>query len=239
MLKTPRPPNAKPATRSMGIRRSKKYLPLTPEQQQLVTEHKWVAGRLAHSARCITGGHTGMFTREDLESVAYFALCVAATRYTPDRGVKFSTFAWTTARGYIMHALRDHSRMVRIPRQVGIFRTRLRELLDGGMSYEESCDVLGIDQEWAVLCEMSWKEIHTSYDSQPEDWKERQFVYSHDEVKRIMATPEILGILKEMSDPELELLLAYVDDEPMAFVEREKAREKIDELRSLVYGTSS
>ncbi len=87
------------AKRKMTRRRYKKYPTLTPEQQALVEEHKWIAGRLAHGAKCLTGGHTGSLTREDLESIANFALCVAATRYRPDMGVKYGTYAWNTARG--------------------------------------------------------------------------------------------------------------------------------------------
>jgi DNA-directed RNA polymerase specialized sigma subunit len=229
--------NAKPATRSMGRRRLKKYPPLTEEQKKLVQDHKWVAGRLAHSAKCITGGHTGMFTREDLESVAYFALCVAASRYTPGKGVKFSTYAWATAQGYIIHALRDYSRMVRLPRRVSGLRTKLRELLNSGMSYEQAAAELGIDQEWALLCEMSWKEIHASYDSQPEDWRERQFIYNEDEVKHLLADEEVLKVLRALSDKEMEVLLAYVDDQPIKPEEALQAQIKIDELRALVYGT--
>ncbi len=230
--------NAKPATRSMGRRRLKKYPPLTEQQKQLVEEHQWVAGRLAHRAKCITGGHTGMFTREDLESVAYFALCVAASRFTPDKGVKFSTYAWATAQGYIIHALRDYSRMVRLPRRVSGLRTKFRELLNSGMTYEQAAAELGIDQELALLCEMSWKEIHASYDSQPEDWRERQFVYTEDEVKHILADSEVSTVLKAMSDKEMEMLLAYVDDQPVSPEDGLKAQLKIDELRALVYGTS-
>ena len=36
--------------------RQKTYTPLTKYQQKLVEEHLWVAGRLAHSAKSLTGG---------------------------------------------------------------------------------------------------------------------------------------------------------------------------------------
>lgn len=237
MLKTQSKPSAKPATHNMGRRRVKKYPPLTEEQKLLVQEHKWVAGRLAHSAKCITGGHTGMFTREDLESVAHFALCVAASRYTPNKGVKFSTYAWATAQGYIIHALRDYSRMVRLPRRVSGLRTKLRELLNSGMTYEQAATELGIDQEWALLCEMSWKEIHASYDSQPEDWRERQFVYNEDEVSHLLKNKDVMEALRAFSDKEMEVLLAYVDDQEISPQDALYAQMKIDELRSIVYGT--
>jgi hypothetical protein len=105
------------------------------------------------------------------------------------------------------------------------------------MSYEQAAAELGIDQEWALLCEMSWKEIHASYDSQPEDWRERQFIYNEDEVKHLLADEEVLKVLRALSDKEMEVLLAYVDDQPIKPEEALQAQIKIDELRALVYGT--
>ena len=122
-------PTVSPARRKMSRRRYKKYPTLTPEQQALVAEHKWIAGRLAHGAQCLTGGHTGSLTREDLESIANFALCVAATRYRPEMDIKYSTYAWNTARGYIQHALRDYSRMVRTPRWIANYKNKVAELI--------------------------------------------------------------------------------------------------------------
>lgn len=227
--------SVKPATRNMSRRRLRKYPPLNKEQQELVAEHRWIAGRLAYSAKCLTGGHTGMFTKEDLESVAYFALCVAATRYTPERGIKFSTYAWNTARGYIQHALRDHSRMVRLPRWINEYRYKLRELLSDGVAYEAALEELGITEERAILCELSWAEMHASYDHKPEGWREREFIYETDEAKVMLGSPEVMTALRELPDKEMDLLLAYVDDQPLASVERRKAEELLETLRSLVY----
>ena len=227
--------SAKPATRNMTRRRLKKYPPLSKAQQELVAEHRWIAGRLAYSAKCLTGGHTGMFTKEDLESVAYFALCVAATRYTPERGIKFSTYAWNTARGYIQHALRDHSRMVRLPRWINEYRYKLRDLLADGVAYQAALEELGITEERAILCELSWAEMHASYDHKPEGWREREFIFETDEAKVMLGSPEVMEALRELPDKEMDLLLAYVDDQPLASVEREKAESLLEHLRSLVY----
>ena len=90
----------------MVRRRQRKYPKLSKEQQKLVEEHVWISGRLACAAQSLTGGHTGSLTRDDLESIANFALCVAATKYDPGKNVKYSTYAWKTASGYIRHALR-------------------------------------------------------------------------------------------------------------------------------------
>lgn len=221
----------------MGKRRQKKYPPLTLAQQRLVQDHRWIAGHLAFKANCATGGWTGMFTKEDLESVAYFALCVAASKFSPDRGIKFSTYAWVTARGYIMHALRDYSRMVRLPRWIPEYRQKLKVLLDDGVPYEKAIEILNIDDEKAALCELSWAEVHASYDHRPEGWREREFVYDHDEVRQIMSSPEISEALRSLTDGELDTLLKYVDDAPLTEEERTYSSDKIEELRSLVYGS--
>ena len=210
--------------------RRKKHPPLTKTQQKLVEEHKWIAGRLAYSAKCLTGGHTGCFTREDLESVAYFALCVAATRYNPDLGWKFSTFAWNTARGYIQHALRDFSRVVRVPRWIGGVREDVRELLKQGLTYEEVAEELELEEKQVLMCEQSWKEIHSSYDHTPDESRPREFIYEIDEVKTLVGT-DTIKMLGDLPDSDIELLLAYVEGYVEDEGEKEKAEALLSELR--------
>jgi hypothetical protein len=234
-MKSLKSKNAKPATLKMSKRRLKKYPPLSRQQQNLVTEHAWIAGRLAYSAKCLTGGHIGMFTKEDLESVAYFALCVAATRYSSEKGVKFSTYAWNTARGYIQHALRDHSRMVRLPRWINDYRYTLREMLEEGVLYVEALEKMGLTPEKAILCELSWAEMHASYDHHPEGWREREFIYDYDEVKVMLGSPEVMDALRELPNKEMDLLLAFVDDQSLTVAEKESAEILLESLRSLVY----
>lgn len=213
--------------------RKKKYPPLTKAQQKLVEEHRWIAGRLAHSARSMTGGHTGCFTRDDLESVAFFALCVAATRYDPTLGWKFSTFAWNTARGYIQHALRDHSRMVRIPRWIVPIREDVKKMLADGASYEEVCEELGLTEQQVLMCEQSWQEIHSSYDHTPDEWRPREFVYEIDEAKTIVGK-EVMIALGDLPDTDLNLLLSHVEGELEDPSELRRAEELLEFLRSLV-----
>ena len=213
--------------------RKKKYPPLTKAQQRLVEEHRWIAGRLAHSARSMTGGHTGCFTRDDLESVAFFALCVAATRYDPSLGWKFSTFAWNTARGYIQHALRDHSRMVRIPRWIVPIREDVKRMLAEGASYEEVCEELGLSEQQVLMCEQSWQEIHSSYDHTPDEWRPREFIYEIDEAKTIVGK-EVMIALGDLPDTDLNLLLSHVEGELEDPSELKRAEELLEFLRSLI-----
>jgi RNA polymerase sigma factor (sigma-70 family) len=222
----------------MTRRRFKKYPGLTPEQQALVEEHKWIAGRLAHGAKCLTGGHTGSLTRDDLESIANFALCVAATRFNPDMKVKYSTYAWNTARGYIQHALRDYSRMVRTPRWIASYRNQVSDLMSEGKNYKEIAEILSIDETKVLNCEMSANNYHVSYDSSPEDWVTPEFVYNFDEHKATLLSPELVSHIRELSDAEMKMLMQYIDGAPISEEEREWAAEKFFELQGIAHGLS-
>ena len=213
--------------------RLKKYPPLNKEQQQLVKDHMWVAGRLAHSAKRLTGGFTGCYTREDLESVALFALCVASTRYNPDLGWKFSTFAWTTVRGWIQHALRDYSRMVKVPRWIPGIRQEVREMAKQGMSYTEIADELGLDEHQVAMCEESWQEIHSSYDHTPDDARPKEFIYEVDEVKAMIG-PDVLKQVGDLPDSDIKLLLLHVEGELETDEERDHAENMLCDLRAAI-----
>lgn len=220
----------------MSRRRYKKYPELTKEQQALVAEHKWIAGRLAYGAKSLTGGHTGSLTREDLESIANFALCVAATRYRTDMNVKYSTYAWNTARGYIQHALRDYSRMVRTPRWIANYKFDIKTLVDEGKTYSEIAELLEIDEAKVVQCEMSANNYHVSYDSSPEDWVTPEFVYNFEEHKATLLSPELISQIRELTEAEMTMLLEYIEGSPVSEEEREWAADKFFELRGIAHG---
>ena len=231
-------PTVSLAKPKMTRRRYKRYPGLTPEQQSLVEEHKWIAGRLAHGAQCLTGGHTGSLTREDLESIANFALCVAATRYRPEMAVKYSTYAWNTARGYIQHALRDYSRMVRTPRWVATYKTKVSTLLLEGKSYQEIASILEIEEAKVIYCELSANNYHVSYDSTPDDWVSPEFVYDFEEHKASLLSPELLSEIRSLSDAEMKMLMQYVDGAMTSEEEREWAASKFYELQAVAHGLS-
>ena len=222
----------------MSRRRYKKYPELTREQQAMVAEHKWIAGRLAHGAKCLTGGHTGSLTRDDLESIANFALCVAATRYKPEMNVKYSTYAWNTARGYIQHALRDYSRMVRTPRWIANYKNQVSELVAEGKTYKEIAEVLGLDETKVMHCELSTNNYHVSYDSSPEDWVTPEFVYNFDEHKATLLSPELITLIRELTDAEMTMLMRYIDGNPASEEESEWAAERFYELQNVAHGLS-
>ena len=211
--------------------RIRRYPKLSKKQQKLVEEHLWIAGRLAHSAKSLTGGFTGCYSKEDLQSVAYFALCVAATRYNEDLGWKFSTYAWNTCRGWIQHALRDYSRMVRIPRWISGMREDCRELLSSGMSYEEVGEQLDLDVGQVLMCENSWKEIHYSYDHTPDESRPREFVYEIDEIKVVLGT-KVFERVGDLSDADINLMLMYVEGQLDNQDDRNKAEALIEQIKA-------
>jgi len=229
-------PIVSPAKRNMSRRRYKKYSSLTLEQQQLVAEHHWIAGRLAHGAKCLTGGHTGSLTREDLESIANFALCVAATRYKPEMNVKYSTYAWNTARGYIQHALRDYSRMVKTPRWISSYKNQVADLVAEGKTYGEIAEILNIDESKVLHCEMSTNNYHVSYDSSPEDWVTPEFVYNFEEHKATLLSPELIQEIRDLTDAEMKMIVQYIDGATISEEEYEWASNKFFELKGVAHG---
>ena len=237
MLKSPSTLSVQHARPSVK-RRSKRHPPLTREQQRLVAEHAWIAGRLAHRAKGLTGGTTGCLTRDDLEAIANFALCVAATRHDPSKGVKYSTYAWATARGYIQHALRDQSRMVRTPRWVANHKNKVDELLKEGKSYAEIAKELGIDEDRVIMCDMSSYNYHITYDNQPEDWATKEFVFDFDEAKSTLLSPELIGEIRGLSDAEMTMLMRFIGEEDISEEEREWASDKFFQLKGIAYGST-
>lgn len=101
--------------------------PLTPDQQQLVEDHLYVARRLAGQYV----RNNGRASYDEAESAAFEGLCHAASRFDPSKGVKFHTYCRQRCRGAIMDYVRDsspgsryrrvyeHSLAVRLERECG------------------------------------------------------------------------------------------------------------------------
>jgi DNA-directed RNA polymerase specialized sigma subunit len=225
-----------PARPKMKRRRHKQYPSLTKEQQKLVQEHSWIAGRLAYGAKCLTGGHTGSLTREDLESIANFALCVAATRYEPDKQVQFSTFAWRTAKGYIQHALRDYSRLVKTPRWVAKYKNSVNDMLKEKKTYQEIGESLGISPTKVLIVEMAECNYHVSYDSSPEDWVTREFIYNDDDIRPYVISAPLVEAMKGLTEAEMSMLLKYVEGREMPEEEYEWASDRFFLLQTIAHG---
>jgi DNA-directed RNA polymerase specialized sigma subunit len=152
--------------------------------------------------------------------------------------VKYSTYAWNTARGYIQHALRDYSRMVRTPRWIANYKTRISALLSEGKSYAEVAELLNLDEFKVMQCDLSANNYHISYDSSPEDWVSPEFVYDFEEHKATLLSPELIEEIKGLSEAEMKMLMQYVEGASISEEEYEWASEKFFQLQGVAHGFS-
>jgi RNA polymerase sigma factor (sigma-70 family) len=104
---------------------------------------------------------------DDLQQVAREALIVAAHRFDPARGVRFSTYAYSAIWGRLMRHIRDDLRLIRHPRTVHMAGgpylqvVSLESMLDGedsGFTLESTLGVLdgGFD---AVECHVTLRQV--------------------------------------------------------------------------------
>jgi RNA polymerase sigma-B factor len=68
--------------------------------------------------------------RCDLEQVAAIGLIKASRRYDPATMTPFEAYAWVTIVGELMHHVRDHERVVRIPRRLRALESRFQRAQD-------------------------------------------------------------------------------------------------------------
>jgi DNA-directed RNA polymerase specialized sigma subunit len=153
-------------------------------------------------------------------------------------GVKYGTYAWNTARGYIQHALRDYSRMVRTPRWVANYKAKVSALVAEGKSYREIAEILDIEEAKVVHCELSANNYHISYDSTPEDWVTPEFVYNFEEHKATLLSTELIHQIRTLTDAEMKMLLQYVEGASISEEEYEWASSKFYELQAVAHGFS-
>jgi RNA polymerase sigma factor (sigma-70 family) len=79
----------------------------------LITSHDHLATFYAH--RYLRRAH-GDLTYEDLVQEARLALVVAAKRFDPSRGLRFTTYASAVISGALRHVIRDKGFLIRRPR---------------------------------------------------------------------------------------------------------------------------
>jgi RNA polymerase sigma-B factor len=81
-------------------------------RNKLVELHTGLVRKMAHHF-----SHQCAEPYEDLEQIGYFGLMRAIERFVPNQGYAFSSFAVPYIRGEILHFLRDHSSLIKIPRR--------------------------------------------------------------------------------------------------------------------------
>lgn len=100
---------------------------------------------------------------EDIYQVACIALIKAVERFSPDKGVKFVSFATPTIIGEIKRYFRDKGSVIRIPRRiyevyqkVNLARDTLTQELNRSPRVDEIAKYLNIDEETVLEIIESW-----------------------------------------------------------------------------------
>ena len=86
--------------------------PTLPNRNALVQVHRYLCRRGARKF------FRGTVDRADLEQVAAIGLIKASMRYSSDYQTPFEAYAWLMIVGELMHFVRDHEGMVRVPREL-------------------------------------------------------------------------------------------------------------------------
>ncbi len=102
-----------------------------------------------------------------------------------------------------------------------------------GLSFEEIAEELGMDENQVIMCEESWREIHSSYDHTPDEGRPKEFIYEVDEIKSLIGNDIIMEV-GDLSDADIQLLLLHVEGELESEEERDRAQMLLEELKSLV-----
>ena len=211
--------------------RSHKFPTLTKEQRQLVSDNLWVATKISY--KMFKYGNTGSYTQEDLEGVGFFALCVAVTRYDNNRNTKFSTYAWPFVKGWMQHAIRDYSRMVRLPRKILAMRANVKNLLQEGKTYTEIAKELDLTLSEITLCETSWREESYAIDLIQEDRKPIQLKYKSPTYLQEFS-PQHRALIEELEDKEIKLLLNHIQGVPMSKRRTQRALDLLNKIKEKI-----
>jgi len=121
------------------------------ERDELVSRHLGLAQSLA-ARYANRGEHI-----DDLVQVAMIGLVRAAERFSPDRGIQFSTFATATILGELKHHFRDTRWSIHVPRSVKEAYLRVKAATDSlsqevgrSPSLLEIADRAGLSEEQVV-----------------------------------------------------------------------------------------
>lgn len=117
----------------------------TEHRERAIEEHRYLCARAAR--KFIRDG----IDRSDLEQVAAIGLIKAVDRFDVAQGTPFDGYAWVLILGELMHYVRDHERVVRVPRRIRELDRKCAEaereltvLLGRDPSEAEVADVVGI-----------------------------------------------------------------------------------------------
>lgn len=188
-------------------RPKRKFEPLTKEETKLVKDNLDLIEYPVYSALLNINWNTGCYTKQDLDQVAFFAMCVAAKDYDKTKPASYRTYAQSKIHGYITHALRDNSRMTSINRRVLHLRKDVKALLDEGLTFQEIAEKLDISTTDVYLCDISWQESWASFDYESEKGLSLNPIYV--DIDSWECDPQLFNKLKELNNEYKELLLTF------------------------------
>ncbi len=128
---------------------------LNADQQKLILDNMGIATFVAKKF------YGTSFTEEDLISEAQVGVALAAVRFDPSRGIKFTTFATSTAIGYVRNAIRDRDRLIRGTREdreeAMSYRAAVRTLLESGQEVTPAAirEISGLSDESITNMQLS------------------------------------------------------------------------------------
>ena len=118
--------------------------PLNRKQQRLVEANLNLVQAIVHKQCQST--LIGTLDKEDLYQYGCIGLCSAASRWSEDRGSKFTTFAWPFIKGRILQAIRDKSFYIKPPRKLlEKFGTQIKAMYADGTDPEDIAIALELD----------------------------------------------------------------------------------------------
>lgn len=115
----------------MSKKSSKPSPKLTPEQAKLVSDHIALARSLAK--KMTPKVSQNLLSYEDVESIAYLALCLAAISFDPTKGFAFTTYATSVVRAEIIKANRKGFASVSISESLHITIWNINKAVNNGI----------------------------------------------------------------------------------------------------------
>lgn len=133
---------------------TKRHQPLSKLQNALFSSNMGLVHHVAHRFEWTGEDY------EDLAQIGAIGLMVAIKKFDIDKGYAFSSYAIRCITGEIMHHLRDHGSLVKVPRAWREQKAKGEKLERQGLN---AADGLGISEdEWLLIKEAHANQYHSS-----------------------------------------------------------------------------
>jgi RNA polymerase sigma factor (sigma-70 family) len=167
--------------------------PLTKLQNQLFNANMGLVHHVAHRFEWTGEDY------EDLAQIGAIGLMIAVKKFDPNMGYAFSSFAIRTITGEIMHFLRDHGSLVKVPRAWREMSAKGKKLEAKGLNAAEG---LGISEdEWMTINEAHANQYHSSLEEVVVGEQDE----ATDEPKATLNTPEMIWAKTKRAIKQMDL----------------------------------